>query len=236
MPLTQRNATPFQQIETVWLEIENDIDRVFINGKSLVNTAQGMASLRRLLRAYSLHNKAIGYCQGLNFVAGLLLEVRYKNANVRTTRGPFGRAEGFPRAKLIELDPLFQFQFGQVVSEESAFWLLSYICEELHRDYFTQKMAGAKSDIAALKDIVRKELPRLHNQITEMGLPLELVATKWLIASFVNSFPPGTALRILEVNLVRPRTWVWGISEGTAYTSNKCLCAATMGAWYVPFQ
>eukprot|EP00903_Cladosiphon_okamuranus_P011366 g10714.t1 len=91
------------KVRTVWLEIENDIGRVFINGKSLVNTAQGMQSLRRLLRAYSIHNQAVGYCQGLNFVAGLLLEV---------------------------------------VSEESAFWLLSHVCEELHRDYFTESMAG----------------------------------------------------------------------------------------------
>lgn len=44
-----------------------------------------MASLRRLLRAYSIHNQAIGYCQGLNFVAGLLLEVRYND------RQPFTR-------------------------------------------------------------------------------------------------------------------------------------------------
>lgn len=89
-----------------------------------------------------------------------------------------------------------------MVSEESAFWLLSHVCEELHRDYFTQSMMGAKSDIAALKDLVRKELPRFHDQTTEMGMPLEVIATKWLIAGFVNSFPPGTALRILEVNVV----------------------------------
>lgn len=102
-----------------------------------------------------------------------------------------------PTAELVSFVP-----FGQVVSEESAFWLLSHVCEELHRDYFTPSMAGAKSDIAALKDLVRQELPRFHNQTTEMGMPLELVATKWLIAGFVNSFPPSTALRILEVNVV----------------------------------
>lgn len=33
-------------------------------------------------------------------------------------------------------------------------------------------------------------------------MPLELIATKWLIAGFVNSFPPSTALRILEVKVV----------------------------------
>lgn len=60
----------------VWREIEGDVDRVFANGKSHVNSATGMASIRRLLRAYSIHNPAVGYCQGMNFVAGFLLEVR----------------------------------------------------------------------------------------------------------------------------------------------------------------
>ena len=59
----------------VWREIESDVDRVFTNGKSRVNSATGMATIRRVLRAYSLHNPAVGYCQGMNFVAGFLLEV-----------------------------------------------------------------------------------------------------------------------------------------------------------------
>lgn len=100
-PLTQRKATSLQQVETVWWEIENDIDRVFINGKSLVNTAQGITTLRRLLRAYSIHNRAIGYCQGMNFVAGLLLEVSccMEYENDHKMRGHFGRAEGLPTGK-----------------------------------------------------------------------------------------------------------------------------------------
>lgn len=59
-----------------WQEIEADLDRVFINGRTRVNTPGGMASLRRVLRAYSLRNPAVGYCQGMNFIVGLLLQVR----------------------------------------------------------------------------------------------------------------------------------------------------------------
>lgn len=120
-----------------------------------------------------------------------------------------------------------------MVSEESAFWLLAHICEELHRDYFTQSMAGAKADIAALKDLVRKELPRFYNQATDMAMPLELVATKWLIAGFVNSFPPSTALRILEVNVVTSEG-IGGVLNirGDPLSYLTLLCATTAGAWY----
>lgn len=34
---------------------------------------KGLASLRRVLQAFALHNRDIGYCQSLNFVAGMML-------------------------------------------------------------------------------------------------------------------------------------------------------------------
>ena len=34
---------------------------------------RGRRSLRRVLQAFALHNQNIGYCQSLNFLAGLLL-------------------------------------------------------------------------------------------------------------------------------------------------------------------
>lgn len=66
----------------VWREIETDVDRVFMNGRARVNSAAGVMSMRRLLRAYSLHNPAVGYCQGMNFIAGMLLEVRLSSVPV----------------------------------------------------------------------------------------------------------------------------------------------------------
>jgi hypothetical protein len=33
----------------------------------------GKQALRRILRSYSLYDKEVGYCQGMNFVAGMLL-------------------------------------------------------------------------------------------------------------------------------------------------------------------
>lgn len=36
---------------------------------------EGQASLRRVLKAYSLHDSDVGYCQGMNFIAGMLLTI-----------------------------------------------------------------------------------------------------------------------------------------------------------------
>jgi hypothetical protein len=45
-----------------------------LSNSDLVLSAQGgQASLRRVLKAYSLYDREIGYCQGMNFIAGMFL-------------------------------------------------------------------------------------------------------------------------------------------------------------------
>lgn len=52
-------------------QIEKDLHRTFPKNSSL--SGDSAAQLRRLLNAYACHNPAVGYCQGMNFIAGLLL-------------------------------------------------------------------------------------------------------------------------------------------------------------------
>ena len=41
--------------------------------RKLMDATGGQASLRRILRAYSVHDRDVGYCQGMNFIAGMFL-------------------------------------------------------------------------------------------------------------------------------------------------------------------
>lgn len=43
--------------------------------KSILEEQTGQASLRRILKAYSMYDQEVGYCQGMNFIAGLFLTV-----------------------------------------------------------------------------------------------------------------------------------------------------------------
>lgn len=52
--------------------INKDIERTF-PGHALFEGVKGQNSLRRILGAFALHNTEVGYCQGLNFLAGFLL-------------------------------------------------------------------------------------------------------------------------------------------------------------------
>ncbi|XP_010529763.1 PREDICTED: TBC1 domain family member 2A isoform X2 [Tarenaya hassleriana] len=52
-------------------QIEKDIPRTFPGHPAL--NEDGRDSLRRILLAYACHNPSVGYCQAMNFFAGLLL-------------------------------------------------------------------------------------------------------------------------------------------------------------------
>eukprot|EP00736_Rhodelphis_marinus_P001082 Rmarinus@m.27534 len=53
--------------------IENDLSRTFPNHERFGEGKEIVESLRRVLVAYAVRNKKVGYCQSLNFCAALLL-------------------------------------------------------------------------------------------------------------------------------------------------------------------
>ena len=54
-------------------DIEKDVDRTFPDHQYFRHSGQGISALRRVLQAFALHNPDVGYCQSLNFVAGMML-------------------------------------------------------------------------------------------------------------------------------------------------------------------
>ncbi|KAL3509974.1 hypothetical protein ACH5RR_029375 [Cinchona calisaya] len=55
-------------------QIDHDLPRTF-PGHPWLDTSEGHAALRRVLVGYSFRDSDVGYCQGLNYVAALLLLV-----------------------------------------------------------------------------------------------------------------------------------------------------------------
>lgn len=74
-PLPQQPSSvtpPPKSLQRSWLvQIEKDLHRTF--PRHHLMDRSGRLALRRTLAAYALHNPEVGYCQGMNFVAGLLL-------------------------------------------------------------------------------------------------------------------------------------------------------------------
>ena len=165
----QANAGPnyyidlVKQAETIETEasrqIELDIDRTFGHSKTIICSDSGRVQLRRILRAYSLRNPSVGYCQGLNFIVAFLM---------------------------------------LMANEEVVFWLLSVFCEDLYPGYYSPAMDDIQTDMLVLKQLIAEELLELDEFTTEVGLPLELLGSQWLLCLFTTTFPSETVFRIFD--------------------------------------
>lgn len=49
------------------------VDPDYVPPNQVLEARGGQASLRRVLKAYSVYDREIGYCQGMNFIAGMFL-------------------------------------------------------------------------------------------------------------------------------------------------------------------
>lgn len=67
----QQNGKIFDSPDKWKKQIEKDLPRTFPGHPAL--NEKGRNSLRRVLSAYARHNPSVGYCQAMNFFAGLLL-------------------------------------------------------------------------------------------------------------------------------------------------------------------
>ncbi|KAG0275481.1 hypothetical protein BGZ95_008734 [Linnemannia exigua] len=56
-----------------WGDIEMDLHRTFPTNVLFSPGGQGIEKLKNILLAYSIHNPLVGYCQGMNLLAGTLL-------------------------------------------------------------------------------------------------------------------------------------------------------------------
>ena len=67
------SSGPRSELAATLDQIEKDLGRTF-PGHSVIAAPEGQAQLRRLLRAYCAgRNPRTGYCQGMNFVAAMML-------------------------------------------------------------------------------------------------------------------------------------------------------------------
>ncbi|XP_041254313.1 TBC1 domain family member 2A isoform X3 [Onychostruthus taczanowskii] len=108
-------------------QIELDLPRTLTNNKHFSSpTSQLIPRLRRVLLAFSWHNPAIGYCQGLNRLAAVALLV--------------------------------------LEDEESAFWCLVYIVENLMpADYYSDTLITSQDSGTTLQSLPLQRCWRLES-------------------------------------------------------------------------
>ncbi|BES95240.1 Tbc protein [Nesidiocoris tenuis] len=134
-------------------------ENIFFNGTDPTGP-NFQKQLFRVLVAYGHHNQNVGYCQGMNYIAGLLLLVT-KN-------------------------------------EESTFWLLKMLVENILPDYYSTTMDGLLTDIDVISELVKLRYPDVSAHMANLGLPWPVITTKWFICLFCEVLPTETVLRIWD--------------------------------------
>ncbi|KAM0262740.1 hypothetical protein ACHAQJ_001534 [Trichoderma viride] len=158
-----------------------------------------IASLRRVLLAFAVYNPRIGYCQSLNFIAGLLLlfvdteEQAFWLLNVITHIYLPGTHEMSLEGSKVDLGVLMT----EIRDTMPAVW--DKIGGELDGGEPLTRPMTSKS--------MRKSplTPRLKRKDTHLALsserlpPITLCMTAWFMSCYIGTLPIETTLRVWDV-------------------------------------
>lgn len=154
-----------------------------------------IASLRRVLFAFSIYNPHIGYCQSLNFIAGLLLlfveteEQCFWLLNVITHIYLPGTHEISLEGSKVDLGVLMT----EIRDTMPAVW--DKIGGELEGNP-NGRPASTKSIRRHKSRFRRKEPDELP---TERLPPITLCMTAWFMSCFIGTLPIETTLRVWDI-------------------------------------
>lgn len=147
-------------------EIEKDLTRTFPYHQ-LFESVDGLALLRRLLIAFSQHNRTVSYCQSMNFIAAILLIVCQSN----------------------EIDA---FWLLCIVVDKLTAVHNNNNSNHTNIDvyyYYQRDLAGAHIDQHVFDILIKQHLPQIHNKLTQLQIPLLPLTINWFLCLFINVVP-----------------------------------------------
>ncbi|CAJ1357357.1 unnamed protein product [Effrenium voratum] len=150
--------------------IEIDIPRTFPEEPSFTKAQQ--MSLFRILKAYANLCPDVGYCQGMNFVAGLLLLV--------AQGGLFGERV-------------------QPETEEETFWMFFSLmeCGQLN-GFYRRQFPLLKRYLWAFDELIATFLPELNEHFCKENLQHAVYLHQWFLTLFISSLPLPMVLVIWD--------------------------------------
>jgi len=85
------------------------------------------------------------------------------------------------------------------MEEEHAFWMLSWIVEELLNGYFTKTMVGLQVDTALFEKFLKKHLPELSKHLNALGFSNIFCTVQWFLCMYLNNLPSEAAFRVWDL-------------------------------------
>ncbi len=85
------------------------------------------------------------------------------------------------------------------MDNESSFWCLRHVVEELLPGYFTDQMQGLIVDVSVFRTYVKGYLPEIDRHFKKTGLSTMLVVNQWFSTMFFKNVPTETTFRIWDI-------------------------------------
>ena len=155
-------------------------------------TPGGQVALRRVLRAYSFYDREVGYCQGMNFIAGMFLTLMSEEEAFwllvceyeivgSITRAHFSSLIAYAFANLL--------CFSTVVMHDKP-------CEM--RGLFGEGMRETHKVLFVAEKVMSQFLPKLAKHFEKEHIHITMYATQWLLTLFTSSFKFDLVTRVWD--------------------------------------
>ena len=170
---------------TIAEQIEIDIVRTDL-GDDSEQASSRRDVLRRVLHAFSRHDPATGYVQGMDCIAA---------------------------AALIHVEPAATFSAAAAL-EERAFWWLVHASSTLLRGFFTSGMPALWSELSVLRASLLSIRPQLVAHLDGLGFDFALLAPSWYLTLFqriLDDAEVASTLTALTASHVEPTHIALGI-------------------------
>ncbi|KAJ6844374.1 TBC1 domain family member 8B-like isoform X1 [Iris pallida] len=187
-------------------ELEKDLPRTFPGHPALHEN--GRNALRQLLTAYARHNPSVGYCQPMNYFAGLLLMLMPEENAFWTLVGIMDDYfDGYYSEEMIESQVCFSLHsfvillfLGRNFSFLSVLTIREYPIL-LHISTLNSPEVLFQVDQLVLEELVRERLPKLVNHLDYLGFQMVWVTGPWFLSVFLNVLPWESVMRVWDVLL-----------------------------------
>ena len=84
-------------------------------------------------------------------------------------------------------------------AEEDVFWMLAQIVEVVVPEYYSSELFGMNADAVVLNMLAEHWVYTTQARIAEVGVPITLVASRWLLPLCAEILPPSTLYRLWDL-------------------------------------
>ena len=169
--------------------------------ETIVEAKGGQAALRRVLCAYSYYDREVGYCQGMNFIAGMFITIMSEEEAfwllVSKCGSMYQELWSFVSCcqvlTTLHLPIVATFFFYPAVMNDPP-------CRM--RGLFGENMSETHKVLYVAEKLVHHFVPKLAKHLDKENVHVTMYATQWLMTQYTSSFDFDLVTRVWDCFLV----------------------------------